>query len=283
VNGKAPALAGTLRRDSTDLLAVAPERPDVEVLLATLQAAGTRIERAHSPESVARAIVGGRPDVVLVDLREDDGLAERLLDWVTRNASAAALVLTNLDEADARIRALRLGAADHLIAPFELREAIARVEMLLADRRRDDRDVVEAGDLILDPVQRCAIRNGEVVPLTPREVDVLAALIERREKPVSKQELLAVVWRGERRSENVVEANVSSLRRKLHSLGPPVIHTVHRSGYLLRPVAPSATLTRATLVAERDRLVRERDEVIARRDEVIRRLRGEQRRQRLST
>jgi DNA-binding winged helix-turn-helix (wHTH) protein len=66
---------------------------------------------------------------------------------------------------------------------------------------------------------------------------------------VSKQDLLCTVWRGEDRSENVVEANVSSLRRKLHGLGPPVIHTVHRTGYVFRPVALTGSVARATLAA----------------------------------
>ena len=52
--------------------------------------------------------------------------------------------------------------------------------------------------------------------------------------------LLTAVWGTEARSQNVVEANVSSLRRKLHALGPPVIHTLHRAGYIFRPVRSSA-------------------------------------------
>ena len=72
---------------------------------------------------------------------------------------------------------------------------------------------------------------------TPREVGLLLALIEQSEHPVTKRELLVAVWGEEVRSQNVVEANVSSLRRKLHALGPPVIHTLHGAGYVFRPVA----------------------------------------------
>ena len=63
-------------------------------------------------------------------------------------------------------------------------------------------------------------------------------------QPVTKQKLLVAVWGAEARSQNIVEANVSSLRRKLHALGPPVIHTLHRAGYVFRPVpSPSESRT----------------------------------------
>jgi len=97
-----------------------------------------------------------------------------------------------------------------------------------------------AGDLTVDLAQRSAVRNGKRVALTPREVSLLVTLIERSEQPVTKQELLTAVWGAQARSQNVVEANVSSLRRKLHALGPPVIHTLHRAGYIFRPVPTSS-------------------------------------------
>jgi DNA-binding response OmpR family regulator len=78
------------------------------------------------------------------------------------------------------------------------------------------------------------------VTLTPREVGLLVTLVEQPEQPVTKQQLLVAVWGAEVRSLNVVEANVSSLRRKLHALGPPVIHTLHRAGYVFRHVPSSA-------------------------------------------
>src|SRR5262249_54735430 len=162
-----------------------------------------------------------------------------------------------------RIQALQLGAIDHLVAPFEVREGIVRTELLIARRRAGREARLEAGDIMIDAAQRTALRNGELVTLTPRELALLTVLVQRRGEAVSKQDLLTRVWRGETRSENVVEANVSSLRRKLHGLGPPVIHTVHRTAYVFRPVSQSIPAARASLVAERDRMVRERDAIIA--------------------
>jgi two-component system OmpR family response regulator len=268
-----PAIAPTAPR-SIDVLVVAPSEPDIDDLVEAFIARRHVVERADTPDTLARDVVSGRPEVVVVDLRTG-ALGDRILSWVSRNTAASTLVITASDQTDVRIRALQLGASDHVVAPFETREATARVELLLAKRRAGRDARIEAGDLVVDVTQRAVTRNGEVVTLTPRELALLQVLVKRGGETVSKHDLLCEVWRGETRSENVVEANVSSLRRKLHGLGPAVIHTVHRSGYVFRPVTPSVAATRSTLVAERDRMIQERDAIIARRDEIIRRLRAE--------
>jgi two-component system, OmpR family, response regulator len=265
------------RAESIDVVVVARDVRDLEDVVEALADDGLRVERMHEPEVVAAAVVGGRPDVIVVDLRDDDGLADRMLTWVGRHARCASLVITGANDVDARMRALYLGASDHVVAPFEPREAVARVKALIARRRSGQRARIEAGDLTIDPAQRCITRGGETVPLTPREADLLIALVNHADQPLSKRDLLEIVWGAELRSENVVEANVSSLRRKLHALGPPVIHTVHRTGYVFRRTTPEPSLTRTRLFAERDRLLRERDEVVARREELLQRLRDGQR------
>jgi DNA-binding response OmpR family regulator len=216
---------------------VAPYRSDVSEFVDALARSAYGVRLVHDPQAVARAVIGGRPDVVVVDLRHGDPLAARILNWMSANGKSRALVITEAHEVDARLSALDLGAADHLAAPFEIREAVARVERLIAQQRKPRPSCIVAGDLTLDLAQRSAVRNGRHVALTPREVSLLLALVDRSEHPVTKRELLVAVWGEEARSQNVVEANVSSLRRKLHALGPPVIHTLHGAGYVFRPVA----------------------------------------------
>ena len=220
-----------------DVVIVAPERTDVGEFVDAMSRSAYAVTLVHDPQAVARAVVGGHPDVVVVDLRHGDPLAERILGWVAGRGKSRALVITEAHEVDARLSALDLGAADHLSAPFEIREALARVERLIAQQREPRSSRVVAGDLTVDLAQRSAVRNGRHVALTPRELSLLLALIEQSEHPVTKRELLVAVWGEEVRSQNVVEANVSSLRRKLHALGAPVIHTLHGAGYVFRPVA----------------------------------------------
>jgi two-component system OmpR family response regulator len=269
------ASTGDNLRHQIDVLLVAAPFGDIDQLGDALEARGHAVMRADTPETVAHEVVRARPDVVMVDLREELKFGERLLSWVCRNSNAAAIAVTDLSQGEERIRALHLGIADDLVAPFTVQEGLARCELLIAQRRVGRATTLESGDIAIDTAQRTVTRNGDTITLTPRELAVLVVLVQRRGQPVSKRDLLADVWTGETRSENVVEANVSSLRRKLHASGPAIIHTLHGSGYVFRPVSSSLSVTRASLVVERGRIVPERDQIIARRDEIIRRLRSE--------
>jgi two-component system OmpR family response regulator/two-component system response regulator QseB len=212
-------------------------------------------------------------DCAVIDLSEHDGELRRMFARMSRGLAPSVLIITALADSATRIEAAHMGIIDGVVAPYDPAEVIARVEIMLARRRRAKREVVHAGDMLIRPADRRVERNGEEVALTPREFDVLLALVSARGRAVSKQELLRDVWHDERRNENAVEAHVSGLRRKVEANGPQVIHTVHRAGYAFRPSAVSGVATRDALLAERARLLRERDEAFARRDELLAELR----------
>jgi two-component system OmpR family response regulator len=272
----APSALGGLRGESITLLLVGTPARDTDELLKAFANSGMGASRSHDPDEIAHSVTMQRPNVVVVDLRNDDPLSRRMLEWICRKAATGALVITDLTQVETRLQVLEMDCViDHLIAPFDPREGTARVRALLALRSRGNPLRIDAGDLQVDVAQRVVERRGERVPLTPRELDLLLLLIENTDTPVPKREILDRIWGGQAHSENVVEANVSSLRRKLHAIGPPVIYTVHRSGYVFRSVSLSSTISREVLLEERDRLVRERQEMVAHRDEIIRRLRAE--------
>jgi DNA-binding winged helix-turn-helix (wHTH) protein len=106
------------------------------------------------------------------------------------------------------------------------------------------------------------------VSLTPSELAVLDRLLATPGQVVAKDELLAAIG-GSARTANAVEVHVSSLRRKLEYAGPPVVHTVHGQGYVLRPVPTFDAANRADLLEMRERLVRQREQAMARRDQIV--------------
>lgn len=217
-------------------------------------------------------------DCAVIDLSDQDDRLRAMLARLSRGLAPAVLVITAHPDSATRIEAARLGVYDGVVAPFDPNEVVARVEILLANRRRAKKGVVRQGDLVIHRVDRRVERNGVEVFLTPREFDVLLTLVNAGGRAVSKQELLREVWNDEGRSANAVEAHISALRRKLEALGPQVIHTVHRAGYAFRPALGLGTAARETLLADRARLLRERDEAFARRDELLDELRRRVRR-----
>jgi DNA-binding response OmpR family regulator len=73
--------------------------------------------------------------------------------------------------------------------------------------------------------------------------------VDVRGHVLSKSQLLTMVWGFDHQDVNLVEVNVSALRRKLEATGPRIIHTVRCIGYVLRPTAPATSMTAARTIA----------------------------------
>src|SRR5437762_13087826 len=105
------------------------------------------------------------------------------------------LILTARGEESDKVRGLRLGADDYVTKPFGVLELLARVEALLRRATRDpaapeEPEVERFGVVEVVPASRTVRRSGEPVPLTPKEYELLVALLRRRGAVASRVELL---------------------------------------------------------------------------------------------
>jgi DNA-binding response OmpR family regulator len=176
-----------------------------------------------------------RPDLAILDiaLPGPDGLS--LARRLRAGADLPILFLTARDGLDDRLAGFTAGADDYMVKPFALSELLARVHALLRRAGRLRSVTIQAGDLVLDEAARAAWRAGQPLELTPTEFGLLAYLLTRRGRAVSKGELLTQVWGYGCYDPNLVEVRISSLRRKLEARGPRLIHTARGHGYMIRP------------------------------------------------
>ena len=175
-----------------------------------------------------------RPDLAILDiiLPGPDGLA--LARSLRIRADLPILFLTARDSLEDRLSGFAAGADDYLVKPFALTELLARVQALLRRAGRLRSATTEVGDLVLDEAAATARRSDQMLDLTPTEFRLLAYLVARRGRTVSKAELLTQVWGYGSYDPNIVEVRISSLRRKLEVCGPRILHTVHGHGYMVR-------------------------------------------------
>jgi DNA-binding response OmpR family regulator len=150
------------------------------------------------------------------------------------------LILTARGEEADKVRGLRLGADDYVTKPFGVLELLARVEALL--RRTAPPGGAGAGPpeqfgaVEVVPASRTVLRNGRAVALTPKEFDLLLALVRRRGAVASRMELLTEVWGYSAAVlSRTVDTHVAELRRKLEAdpAAPDHILTVRKAGYRL--------------------------------------------------
>ena len=150
------------------------------------------------------------------------------------------LFLTAKDSVDDRVAGLTVGGDDYVTKPFSLEELVARLRGLIrrsALAVSDSADsVLEVGDLRLDEDSYEVSRAGAAIELTATEFELLRFLMRNPRRVLSKAQILDRVWSydfGGRSS--VVEIYISYLRKKIDTLGEPMIHTVRGFGYVLKP------------------------------------------------
>lgn len=175
-----------------------------------------------------------RPDLAILDivLPGPDGL--RIARQLRALDDLPILFLTARDGLDDRLAGFAAGADDYLVKPFALTELLVRVHALLRRAGRLRSATIQVGDLVLDEAARSVQRAEHQLELTPTEFQLLAYLLARRGRMISKAELLTQVWGYGSYDPNLVEVRVSSLRRKLEAAGPRIVHTVPGHGYTVR-------------------------------------------------
>ncbi len=187
----------------------------------------------------ARAAMARRtPDLIVLDvgLPGQSGI-EFCADLRAGGVDLPVLILSARDAVGDRVDGLSAGADDYVVKPFDLDELVLRIRALLrrAAPRRDT-DVVTAGGLRLDVDRHLASYEGVRFELSPREFDLLVALVRNAEIVLSRVRLLELVWGYDFDVDtNVVDVFVGYVRRKLDEVGAPrLIETVRGVGFVVR-------------------------------------------------
>jgi DNA-binding response OmpR family regulator len=180
-------------------------------------------DRGHSVQTVAtgiaglEAVLGERPDVLLLDLGLPDVDGLTLIGMIRAASGVPIIVITAVDDDPTMVRALDAGADDYVVKPFRLDQVTARIRAVMRrSHQRAAAEPIRVGDLLIHEPTRTATLDGEPLALARREFDLLLALAERAGEVVSKRTLLAKVWQqADGGSERTVDVHLSWLRRKL--------------------------------------------------------------------
>ncbi|HWA71737.1 MAG TPA: response regulator transcription factor [Polyangiaceae bacterium] len=157
-----------------------------------------------------------------------------------RNKTVPVVMLSARGAELDKVMGLELGAEDYITKPFGLAELLARVRAVLRRDgmvRRPVSRVVRAGELEINGDLREVRRAGELVNLTATEFDILWCLVEAPNRPLSREEILSLVWGpGHHGTLRTIDNFVLQLRAKLEPdpAEPSHLLTVRGVGYRFR-------------------------------------------------
>ena len=203
-----------------------------------LQRANMNVLLARNSEEAIELYESRPVDLVILDVMMPvmDGLDA--CRSIRRLSQTPVLMLTGLDGEDDSVAGFDAGADDYIVKPFRPRELVARINAIL---QRIQRTVPTAsngltyGDLALDLTARRLTRRGEIISVTPLEMQLLRYFMERPGAAITKEVLFAKVWGYTMPAGglNLIEAAIRRLREKVEDdpSTPRYIHTMRGVGY----------------------------------------------------
>ncbi len=216
---------------------VIDDEPDIlELVRFGLTQEGFSVATAMSATDGLAEIDKRVPDLLVLDLMLPDMSGTEVCRRIRGNAKTAALpvvMLTARSEEVDRVVGFEIGADDYVTKPFSSRELALRVKAVLRRGHGEEtpQRSLEHGELSLDLERhRCHVGDEEI-ELTAKEFGLLATLMERRGRALSREQLLDELWGSDVTvTHRTVDTHLKRLREKLGSAGG-YIRTIRGVGY----------------------------------------------------
>lgn len=159
-----------------------------------------QVRTAEDGSTGLKELVSFQPDLVLLDLMLPDYSGYDLCKEITTKQTVPVIMLSAKNEIIDKVLGLELGAEDYMTKPFDNRELIARIKVVLRryennDAKKQDEDhVIAYGELLFDLETKVVQKNGTPISLTAKEFKILETLLKRPGKIFPRDELLEIVW-----------------------------------------------------------------------------------------
>lgn len=222
------------------VLVIEDDADAANVLEAYLRREGYSVAVAGDGLAGMSTVLSWKPDLILLDVMLPGMNGTEILAAVRRKGNTPVIMITAMGEAYDKIGALRYGADDYVVKPYNPGEVMARVQAVLrrSNVNQEAREeILRWGRLEIDTVNMVGkVLTGEEgfirLDLTLTELSILTALMRASTRPLSRQFLLEECLPESDALERVVDTHVYNLRKKLEAAGvDDVIFNVRGVGY----------------------------------------------------
>ena len=211
-----------------------PEDDLCEILKFNLEMEGYKVDTANSAEEALKLDLT-QYNLLLLDVMmgEISGFKmARMLKADKDTMNIPIIFITAKDTENDTITGFNLGADDYISKPFSLREVIMRVKAVLrrtANLQRKESDELQYKGLTINISQKKVSIDGEEIPLTKKEFEILLLLLQNAGRVFSREDILSKVWNDEVYVlDRTIDVNITRLRKKIGEYGKNI---VTRLGY----------------------------------------------------
>lgn len=210
-----------------------------DLLETILSRAGYRVSLAADGPGLREVLQREPVDLVLLDIQLGEDHGFDLAREVTDRYHTPIIFVTGDRDVSDKVTGLEIGADDYITKPFDQRELLARIRVVLRRHGEavepDDRRLLFEGFVLHLDAHELHAPSGGVVDLTTMELQILAYLAQRPRQALSRNDIsLAVSGKTRDRKDRTIDVVVSKLRRKLEDSSPAEIdpiQTVRGVGY----------------------------------------------------
>ena len=223
---------------STRILIVEDEPDIVRGLTDALEFENFEVDSTRMGKDGVRIMKERGADCIILDLMLPDINGYQVCEEVRAfNPVVPIIMLTARSQESDKVRGLEVGADDYVTKPFSVAELLARIKAIFRRLQRTaaTEEMLEIGGAKIDCKKHTLTRSRKTVALSFYEVELLKLLYERKEQPVSRDEMLDKIWGIEAYPSNrTVDNFIVKLRKKLEEdKEPRHILTVYGLGYKL--------------------------------------------------
>ena len=221
-----------------NILVIEDEQRVAELLQSGLEENGYKVSLAMDGIQGLSLFLKNKFDLVLSDIILPKMGGFELCKEIRKNDNEIPiLMLTALGSTDDKLEGFDAGADDYLTKPFDFRELLARVAVLLKRKvgeKPSEPSELTYADIHINPKTQTVYRSDKLIKLTPKEYDLLLYMVQNPERIITRKEITQNVWHTDfDPGTNFIDVYINYLRRKLDKdSAVKLIHTRTGVGFI---------------------------------------------------
>ena len=182
-------------------------------------------------------IIETKSDLILLDIKLPMADGEYICKEIRKQSNVPIIIITSRDSEVDELLSINYGADHYITKPFNIHILLAKTNALLRRSNMEkEQDKINAQDYIINLSNSTIIKENKEIELTKNELKILKYLTEKRDKIVSREELMEYLWESESFiDDNTLTVNITRLRNKLEKLDlKELLETKRGQGYILK-------------------------------------------------